>query len=70
MKVSELKKLFEKAEITKVKKVENQKYRVYVEKLNREFYSEAATEGAARDEAFDAVLNESDRIRGFELEDK
>lgn len=68
MKESELKALFEKAKVEKVDDREVATLRVYVKKLNREFYVETKKEDEARKTALDLVLNESDRIRGFELE--
>lgn len=68
MKTTELKKLFTDAKIEAVEDNKTQAYRVYVKQLNREFFSRAKSEDEARAEALDIVLNESDRIRGFELE--
>jgi hypothetical protein len=67
MKKSELEKLFANAEVEKVEDRKKETQRVYVEKLNREFYVESSDQTFARDKALEIVLAESDNIRGFEI---
>lgn len=69
MKKSELKELFDKAEVEKVEDREAKTYRVYVEKLNREYFFEVKSAEEARKSAYELTVNESDGIRGFSLED-
>lgn len=78
MKITELKKLFEKADVTD-RKVEAKEiddtiasdYRVEVRFSKddvRRYSVNAKTPAEARAAALDMVINESDHLRGFELE--
>lgn len=68
MKKSELKGLFDKAKVELLDDREVKTYRVFVKKLDREYFLESKNEDEARSDAFELTVNESDRIRGFELE--
>lgn len=68
MKLAELKKLVDGAAVEVAKERDEKTQRVYIEDLNREFYIEATTAADAKKAVLEIIINESDRIRGFELE--
>ena len=69
MKTAELNKLFEKSEVEITEDREVDTRRVFVKKLNREFFVETNDDDDARKQALEIVMNESDRVRGFEIDD-
>ena len=69
MKTTELKKLIDGAEVELVDDRKKKTHRVYIKSLDREFFSEKKTQADAKAEVLDIIVNESDRVRGFELND-
>lgn len=69
MKVSELSKIVEKAKVTKDEENDSRLVVDLVKPFNKLVSVEATSEKEAREKVLDIIVNESENIRGFSLEE-
>lgn len=69
MKVSELSKIVEKAKVTKDEENDSRLVVDLIKPFNKLVSVEATSEKEAREKVLDIIVNESENIRGFSLEE-